>query len=149
MPHGSCFCGAIRIEYTGEPLKTGLCHCSDCRKITGSLFTYSFVVRHSEIHISGTGVPKELFKTADSGNRVVNYHCAECGSPLYGGAVGADGAPDGGIVALRAGIFDDVEFLERWKPDIEVYTKKRLGWVKEIEGAEQYECMLALSTVKV
>ncbi len=27
---GSCFCGAVQIEVTGEPAVQGYCHCSDC-----------------------------------------------------------------------------------------------------------------------
>jgi len=28
---GSCFCGAVHVEVTGDPVGTGYCHCSDCR----------------------------------------------------------------------------------------------------------------------
>ncbi|KAL2824184.1 Mss4-like protein [Aspergillus pseudoustus] len=147
MVSGSCFCGAIRIELTGEPLKAALCHCADCRKITGSLFTYSFVVLRSQLQISGTGVPKPLSKRADSGNRIVNHFCSDCGSPLYGGKVGEDGTPDNGLAILRAGIFDDEEFLARWRPSVEVFAKRRLPWVQGIEGAEQHECMLPAASV--
>ncbi|KAL3457419.1 Mss4-like protein [Aspergillus heterothallicus] len=149
MPSGSCFCGAIRVEYTGEPLKSALCHCNDCRKITGSAFTYNFVVLKSQLQISGSGTPRQLSKTSDTGNRIVNYHCGDCGSPLYGGQVAEDGTtPQNGVVILRAGILDDEEFLARWRPDVEVFTTRRLPWVAGLEGAGQYECMLAVSSVK-
>jgi hypothetical protein len=35
---GGCLCGAIRITATGQPNRTGLCHCLDCRKHHGALF---------------------------------------------------------------------------------------------------------------
>jgi hypothetical protein len=28
---GSCFCGAVEIEVTGEPAAMGFCHCGSCR----------------------------------------------------------------------------------------------------------------------
>ena len=28
---GQCFCGAVQIEATGEPVAMGYCHCSSCR----------------------------------------------------------------------------------------------------------------------
>lgn len=28
---GSCFCGAVRFEVTGEPAAMGYCHCDSCR----------------------------------------------------------------------------------------------------------------------
>ena len=32
---GSCLCGGIRFEVTGEPLTMAYCHCSRCRKAGG------------------------------------------------------------------------------------------------------------------
>jgi hypothetical protein len=35
---GGCRCGAVCYEVRGEPLAVGICHCTDCRKETGSVF---------------------------------------------------------------------------------------------------------------
>lgn len=32
---GTCFCGAIEIEATGQPLEMGYCHCNSCRAYSG------------------------------------------------------------------------------------------------------------------
>lgn len=37
---GGCRCGAVRYRLGGEPYKSGLCHCTECRKETGSSFLY-------------------------------------------------------------------------------------------------------------
>ncbi|HXZ54767.1 MAG TPA: GFA family protein [Burkholderiales bacterium] len=29
--HGSCFCGAVEVEVSGEPAAMGYCHCDSCR----------------------------------------------------------------------------------------------------------------------
>lgn len=29
---GRCFCGAVEIEVTGEPVAAGYCHCASCRQ---------------------------------------------------------------------------------------------------------------------
>src|SRR5262249_32727059 len=29
---GSCFCGAVEMAVTGEPVAMGYCHCESCRK---------------------------------------------------------------------------------------------------------------------
>ena len=29
--NGSCFCGAVQLEVTGDPVGQGYCHCRDCR----------------------------------------------------------------------------------------------------------------------
>ncbi len=28
---GKCFCGAVELKVTGEPVAAGYCHCSSCR----------------------------------------------------------------------------------------------------------------------
>ncbi len=28
---GSCFCGAVKLKVTGEPVAMGYCHCTSCR----------------------------------------------------------------------------------------------------------------------
>jgi len=33
---GSCLCGAVNYEVTGEPTRFYHCHCSRCRKVTGT-----------------------------------------------------------------------------------------------------------------
>jgi len=35
---GGCSCGVVGFELRGDPLKVGLCHCTKCRKATGSAF---------------------------------------------------------------------------------------------------------------
>src|SRR3989442_14358691 len=29
---GRCYCGAVEVEATGEPLDMGYCHCNECRR---------------------------------------------------------------------------------------------------------------------
>ncbi len=36
MAHvGSCFCGAVRLEVSGDPEAMGYCHCRSCRSWSG------------------------------------------------------------------------------------------------------------------
>ena len=35
---GGCLCGAVRYSTTAEPVTSGVCHCRDCQKFTGSAF---------------------------------------------------------------------------------------------------------------
>ena len=36
---GGCLCGNVRLTATGDPYRVGLCHCLDCRKHHGALFS--------------------------------------------------------------------------------------------------------------
>ncbi|PGH14380.1 hypothetical protein AJ80_05970 [Polytolypa hystricis UAMH7299] len=153
MALGSCFCKKIQIEYTNEPVTSALCHCIDCRKLTGTLYTYSFVFKRSDLTI--TGSPKEVAKTSDSGNHIKNYFCPDCGvycvinsesivlannyrgTPLYGHRIKPSGVPDE-ITIVRAGIFDDIEVLNQHKPTIEIYIGGRVGWLCPLDGVNQF-----------
>ncbi|RAQ42950.1 DUF636 domain protein [Aspergillus flavus] len=141
MVVGGCFCGKIRVEYNGEPIISALCHCYDCRKLTGTLFTYSFVVHKADLKI--TGSPKEVAKRADSGNHIKNYFCSDCGTPIYGHKITASGTPEE-ITILRAGVFDDIEFLDRHRPKAEIYRLGRVKWMCPLEGADQFIGMPSL-----
>ncbi|CAG8267849.1 unnamed protein product [Penicillium nalgiovense] len=160
MAVGGCFCGRIRIEYSGQPLASALCHCLDCRKLTGGPYSFNFIVRSAELHVSGS--PKEVPKTSDSGNAIKNYFCPDCGlyyteiagrqhhdltrvigTPLFGRKIKPNGDRDETTV-VRAGIFDNIGILHERTPVVEIYTEQRLKWLSPIEGADQFTGMLPL-----
>ena len=35
MIRGSCLCGGLRFEYARAVTQVGICHCSQCRKVSG------------------------------------------------------------------------------------------------------------------
>ncbi|KAJ5295360.1 hypothetical protein PENANT_c001G06111 [Penicillium antarcticum] len=140
MAVGGCSCGKIRITYSGQPIATGLCHCLDCRKLTGGPFSYNFIIKAADLKV--TGSPKELAKTSDSGNDIKNYFCPDCGTPLFGRKTNGGQADD--VTVLRAGIFDDIGILDERKPDVEIYTISRLKWLAPVEGAHQFSGMFSL-----
>jgi len=69
---GGCLCGAVRFEVRGEPYKAGLCHCADCRKVTGSLFLAYGDWRPEQFSSRG--------KTASFAGR---SFCPLCGARLF------------------------------------------------------------------
>src|SRR6478752_7454450 len=79
---GRCLCGATAFEYSGEIGPAGYCHCSDCRRVTGSAFNVSVRVEADKFRVA-RGQPKGFAKLADSGNELTRHFCAECGSPIY------------------------------------------------------------------
>ncbi|PYH49218.1 GFA family protein [Aspergillus saccharolyticus JOP 1030-1] len=146
MPTGSCFCGAIRLEYTGQPLQVGICHCTDCRKLTSSTYSYCLVLPTANFAVR-TGSPRSIAKTADTGNTIRNWFCGDCGTPLYGHRVHDDGRVLGdGVTILRAGVLDDAQLLDEMRPEAELFTERRMKWVGPVEGAGQVCGMLKISS---
>ncbi|KAJ5173304.1 hypothetical protein N7492_005897 [Penicillium capsulatum] len=158
---GTPIAGALVNLDTGKFVRAqALCHCIDCRKLTGTLFSYSFVFKSTDLDISGS--PKAVAKMAESGNAIKNYFCPDCGAyhriedakqqltqflgtPLFGRrSKQKTGGDFDDETIVRAGIFDDVGLLQARKPDVEIYTDRRLEWITPIEGADQVCGMLSL-----
>jgi len=77
---GSCLCGGIRYEITGEPGDFGYCHCTSCRKASGSAHGANAPVDRDQFHLrSGAALLKEY----ESSPGKVRVFCANCGSPIY------------------------------------------------------------------
>ncbi|KAI1087295.1 Mss4-like protein [Rostrohypoxylon terebratum] len=128
---GSCFCGKVRISVEGEPITTVLCHCLDCRKITGSAFSTNRLTPGSGFKLL-SGEPKTISKIGDSGNEIVSHFCGDCGSTLW-----RDGKTFGDNKVIKAGVLDDYEALNETKPLGELYVKHRVNWVPEVPGSVQ------------
>lgn len=115
---GSCQCGGIRFEATGEPMFAGHCHCLDCRKTGGT--GHGTVVAMAESGFSMTGTPAFYDYTADSGNAVRRAFCPTCGVSLYTNSSGL-----AGVVILKASALDDPEAIA---PQGSVYASRALSW---------------------
>lgn len=76
---GSCLCGSIRYGFDAEPFDCCYCHCSICRKLTGTGYgAYGSVVRGDFVWARGEQLLK-LFKPTPATTR---YFCSTCGSFL-------------------------------------------------------------------
>jgi hypothetical protein len=94
---GSCLCGARTYEIDGEIEGVWICHCSLCRKASGSNGIAIVIVPTEHFHwLSGEdhGVTYELRPTYSISR------CKTCGSPLPAGE-------EDGQVFVTAGSLDD------------------------------------------
>ncbi|WP_410001043.1 GFA family protein [Vannielia litorea] len=73
---GSCLCGAIRFEARGEPQGVSVCHCGQCRRMSGHLWSSAYVPDDA-LTISGEPQWYESSETAKRG------FCTICGSFLF------------------------------------------------------------------
>jgi hypothetical protein len=47
---GSCLCGSVHYEFTGNMGIFQYCHCSRCRKVTGSAHAANLFVAPEQFH---------------------------------------------------------------------------------------------------
>jgi len=81
---GGCACGAIRYETDADPVVMLNCHCSDCRKASGSAYAAIVVVPKNSLQITGEVRFHDVL--GGSGKTVGRGFCANCGSPVFRGA---------------------------------------------------------------
>lgn len=79
MLEGTCLCGAVRLQID-EPLEKEpeACHCTQCRKQTGS-YLIAVNVRRSALRIEGG----EAVTWYRSSPQVERGFCSVCGSTLF------------------------------------------------------------------
>jgi hypothetical protein len=81
MIRGSCLCGGARFEIDGPISPIGHCHCSKCRKVTGTASNAVFWVDTARTSLRFTQ-GEELVRTFRLASGWASVFCAECGSPM-------------------------------------------------------------------
>ena len=95
MHKGSCLCGAVMFEVSGELNPPDACHCSQCRKMSGHFWASTDVPRDA-LTIHGD----ENVTWYRSSQKVRRGFCTTCGSALFWDPIGTDS------IAIGMGAFD-------------------------------------------
>ncbi len=97
MYKGSCLCGSVKYEVQGEIGPAYYCHCSRCRKASGSAFASNGVVASKDFIVVQGAESLKAF----SREGVHRMFCSNCGSPVISRR---DFGPD--VVRVRLGTLD-------------------------------------------
>ena len=124
---GGCLCKAIEYSSPDALQYAGYCHCSDCRKFSGSIFsTYGGIPKESFRLLKGAENIRRYKKTEDT----ILCFCATCGSSLY-----AD-KPKRGTVNLRLGTLFDMPTLT---PQVHAFVGSKVPWYEIKDGLTQHQ----------
>ncbi|MCE9575280.1 MAG: GFA family protein [Deltaproteobacteria bacterium] len=116
--HGTCLCGQVQLTVRGEPVRVGICHCTDCRRESGSAFTYYAIWPSHQLEHAGA--------TAEFRGQ---HFCPRCGARLF--------SVDEREAEIKLGILTDAP--TGLVPSYELWIKRREPWLRPIDGAAQYE----------
>ena len=115
---GGCLCGQVQLAVRGEPLRVGICHCTDCRQESGSAFTFYAVW------------PAALFGHRGETAQFRGQHfCPRCGSRLF--------SLDEREAEVKLGALSDAP--TPLVPSYELWVKRREPWLRPVPGAAQYD----------
>jgi hypothetical protein len=95
---GGCLCGGVRFEVTLPFRRANHCHCSRCRKHSGTFgLTQGRVPREGFRLLQG----EELIRVYRPDDGAVKAFCTVCGSSLFGAWW-----PEGDEISIRLGSLD-------------------------------------------
>ena len=120
---GGCLCGAVRYRAEGEPLRFLHCHCTRCRKASGTGHASNLFVGGTLDWLSGEDRVTH-FKVPDA-KRFTNSFCAVCGGrvPRF--------IEDMGMVMIPAGSLDDDPAIA---PQARIFTASGAAWSCSNDG---------------
>ena len=76
---GSCFCGGVEIEVTGEPVGMGYCHCGDCRSWAAAPVNAFSLWKPEQVRVTKG---EELINSFHKTERSYRKFCKTCGGHL-------------------------------------------------------------------
>ncbi len=98
---GQCFCGAVRLETSGEPAAMGYCHCASCREWSAGPVNAFTLWPPAAVKVTqGSEHLRTFAKTPMSERRF----CALCGGHVM------TAHPSLGLVDVYAAILPDLAF---------------------------------------
>jgi hypothetical protein len=117
MYHGSCLCGAITLALHGPITDIIHCHCSRCRKSTGSAYATNGFVATEHLEIL-TG--QSLLRSYSSAPGKHRHFCMQCASPVF-----SSNEQEPHRLRIRLGVLDD-DILER--PISHNFVSSKANW---------------------
>ncbi len=127
MIRGSCLCGRIRYEISGE-LYDGLnCHCSMCRKAQGAAFRSRARVRSVDFRLLSGDQLLTFFASSPGNHR---GFCGVCGSPIL-----SKFDADPSVLSLPLGTLDDDPGI---RPQMHVFVASKAPWFTIADDLPQF-----------
>ena len=128
---GTCLCAVCRYELRGKPMYAGYCHCSQCRKLSGSTFNALVAVRASHMAwLSGPSEGKLSSYWKSTATRM--RFCRDCGSNLLVEKLLFN------TVHVRMGTLDGEPPV---RPAGHAFVGSKASWFAITDGLPQFEAM--------
>jgi len=126
---GGCQCGALRYAVSAAPLEVYVCHCTECRRQSGSAFGVSVYVPSEAVRLTA-GEPVIWTRPGMVAGPCDCAFCGVCGSRIWHRS-----RAEADITSLKGGTLDRPVDLGR---AIHVWTGSALPGVIIPSGAEAH-----------
>jgi len=115
---GKCLCGETQFQIIGEAVRFLYCHCSRCRKSTGSAHASNLFIEADGVQWTSGEANLRTYKVPEA-ERFARTFCNNCGSllPAYVAARG--------MVVVPAGTLETEPPI---KPQARIFQQSRAQW---------------------
>ena len=127
MLEGSCLCGRVNYQVKGPQKTMYYCHCSICRKASGSSFATNMLVAAEDFALRSG---ESFVKGYESSPGEIRYFCSECGSQLF-----FRGASLEGLVSVRCGSLNQDPGI---RPSEHIFTGSKAPWQDILDDLPQF-----------
>lgn len=125
---GSCLCGTVRFEVSGEFERFYLCHCKYCRKDSGSAHAANLFTSTARLEwLSGQDCIRQFTLPSTRHSR---SFCSVCGSALP--SIQMNGA----LLVVPAGSLDTAVPM---RPNEHIFVSSRANWDRALESVPSVE----------
>ncbi len=124
---GRCLCGAVRFEIHGELGPFAYCHCTSCRRASGSAFAANGPVSAEDVTWPAG---RESIAEYESSPGKFRAFCRGCGSPIYARRVTAPGR-----LSIRLGLIDEDP---GHRAQAHFNVSEKAPWVPVTDGLPQH-----------
>lgn len=124
---GSCLCGQVNIQVADSFHFVGYCHCSECRKWSGSAFATGGLVDAGDFRIVSGEESVSYFSS--SGDTTLGF-CSNCGSSLFSKKVNL------GKYIIRLGILDDPPIQ---RPNVHIFAASKAPWFEITDQLDRFD----------
>ena len=128
---GSCLCGAVSYQYVGPIKVFQYCHCTRCRKYTGSAYASHIIIDPAQFQWLSGEDSLGRFEYPDAKHFATSF-CKNCGSSLPWLT------KTGKAIIVTAGTLDDDP---KEKPTHNVFMADKAPWYEEVGDLKQYEAL--------
>ena len=98
---GSCFCGAVQLSVTGDPVLMGYCHCDSCRSWAAAPVTAFTLWKPDNVAVTQGQDKLDMFNKTETSHR---QFCRICGGHVM------TLHPSDDIVDVYAAVIPDLPF---------------------------------------
>lgn len=115
---GTCFCGAVELTVTGEPVAMGYCHCTSCRAWSAGPVNAFSLWKPAAVRVTKGA---EQIRSFQKTERSIRKWCGLCGGHLL------TEHPASGVIDVYTAVIPDLVFT----PSVHVHYQETVLPMKD------------------